>query len=180
MSRTTWFLSTASVALLAACLSSPAVFAADDGCEPEFEALRKMTTTPTHSFTTRTSALRGGSKPLTSEAIHVGGSIYFKLNNKWIRSALTPQEELRQEQENRKNNKATCRYLREELVNGEAAALYSLHGENEDAKSDTQLWISKSKGLLLRQEVDLDVGGQLGKSHSSTRYEYNNVQAPQL
>jgi hypothetical protein len=180
MSRTTRFLSTANVALLAAGLSSAAAFASDSGCEPEFEALSKMATTPTHSFTTRTAALRGGSKPLTSEEIQAGGSIYFKVNEKWIRSALTPQEELRQEQENGKNNKATCRYLREELVNGEAAAVYSIHGETEDAKSDTQLWISKSKGLLLRQEIDLDVGGQLGKSHSSTRYEYNNVQAPEL
>ena len=64
-----------------------------------------MATTPTHSFTTRTAALRGGSKALTSEAIHAGGSIYFKVNEKWIRSGLTPQEELRQEQENRKNNR---------------------------------------------------------------------------
>jgi hypothetical protein len=166
------------VAFLAAGLSTGVACAADSDCQPEFEALSKLATTPTHSYTTQTAASRAGGKPVNSEAIYAGGVIYFKVNGKWIRSTLTPQQELQQVRENQKNSKATCRYLREELVNGEVASVYSTHGENEDAKSDARIWISKSRGLLLRQEVELNVGGTLGKSSSSTRYEYGNVEPP--
>jgi hypothetical protein len=48
-------------------------------------------------------------------------------------------------------------------VNGEAAAVYSQHVETENDKMDVQVWISKSKGLPLREELDVDVGGKLGK-----------------
>jgi hypothetical protein len=62
-------------------------------------------------------------------------------------------------------------------VNGEAAALYMAHSENDDVKSDAQTWISKSKGLPLRTEEDIDTGGG-DKRHMSIRYEYGNIQAP--
>jgi hypothetical protein len=45
---------------------------------------------------------------------------------------------------------------------------------------DVQVWISKSKGLPLRGELDVDVGGKLGKSHSSMCYEYGNVEPPRI
>ena len=85
---------------------------------------------------------------------------------------------LEQEKENREHGKATCRYLREEVVGGEAAAVYSAHSENEDVKSDGQVWISKN-GLPLREELDIDIGDP-GKMHHSIRYEYSNVQVPPM
>ena len=91
---------------------------------------------------------------------------------------MTAQDMIQQEQENRKTGTATCRYLREESVNGETAAVYSAHSENEDVKSEGQLWISK-KGLPLREELDTDVGDP-NKVHRSIRYEYGNVQAPPI
>lgn len=39
---------------------------------------------------------------------------------------------------NRRNSKANCRYLHDESVNGEIAAVYSTHAENSDQKSDGQ------------------------------------------
>jgi hypothetical protein len=45
---------------------------------------------------------------------------------------------LKQEQENHQNTKGTCRYLRDESVNCEAAALYAEHSESADAKTDAQ------------------------------------------
>jgi hypothetical protein len=70
---------------------------------------------------------------------------------------------LQHKKENQNDTKITCRYLREESVNGEAAAVYSQHVETENDKMDVQVWISKSKGLPLREELDVDVGGKLGK-----------------
>ena len=65
-------------------------------------------------------------------------------------------------------------------MNGKSAALYSTHSESEHGKNDNQIWVSKSKGLILRQETDLYSNRGNGKTHLSVRYEYSNVQAPRL
>jgi hypothetical protein len=77
------------------------------------------------------------------------------------------------------NSKTTCRYLRDEAVEGEMAAVDSTHAERRDLKikSDGELWISKTKGLTLRQEEDVDAGEGVKDSHS-TRYDYSNVKPP--
>ena len=50
-------------------------------------------------------------------------------------------------------------------------------GAHPEVKSDGQMWISKSKGLPLRDEMDVDAGDGI-KHHHSTRYGYTNVQPP--
>lgn len=171
-------ISTLCAALLAACLLSATAFAADSGCQPVFDALSKVLTTPTHVFNTEAAGSRPGGKPRNGEAIYFGGAIYVKANDKWIRSKMTAQDMIQQEQENRKTGTATCRYLRDESVNGETAAVYSVQSENEVVKSEGQLWISR-KGLPLREDLDTDVGDP-NKVHRSIRYEYGNVQAPPI
>ena len=165
--------------LMAVSLLSPPAQAADSACQAVSDVGRKVLTTPTHIYTTRTAAFSGG-KPTTSESIYAGGAIYVKVNDRWTRSKITPQDILQQKKETDNSTKMTCRYLREESVNGEAAAVYSQHIETENDKMDLQVWISKSKGLPLREELDVDVGGKLGKSHSSMRYEYGNVEPPRI
>ena len=90
---------------------------------------------------------------------------------------MTPQDMLKQEEENIRDSKSTCRHVRDEMVNGEAAALYMGHSENDGVKSDAQTWISKSRGLPLKTEEDIDTGDG-DKRHMSIRYEYSNVRAP--
>ena len=34
------------------------------------------------------------------------------------------------------------------------------------------MWISKTRRLALREELDMDTGAKSGKSHHSVRYEY--------
>ena len=80
-----------------------------------------------------------------------------------------------------KNSKYTCHYLRDEPVNGEPAARYSSHSEREDSdmKSDGQIWISKGRGLPLRQELEITESGDKPEvNHHSMRYEYTNVRPP--
>jgi len=165
--------------LMAVSFLSPPAQAADGACQVVSDIGRKVLTTPTHIYTTRTAAFSGG-KPTTSESIYAGGAIYVKVNDRWTRSKITPQDILQQKKETDNNTKMTCRYLREESVNGEAAAVYSQHIETENDKMDVQVWISKSKGLPLREQLDVDVRGKLGKSHSSMRYEYGNVEPPRI
>jgi len=149
---------------------------AADSCQPVFDALTKLITTPSHSYTTSTAA--NGGKTRTAETIMTQGKKYIRANGKWMDSHVTTAEILEQERENEKNGKATCHFLRSEAVNGEAAVVYSLNRQITGFKEDSQIWISKSTGIPLREEQDADWGGEIGKAHNSARFEYGNIQPP--
>ena len=149
---------------------------AADSCQPVFDALTKLISTPSHSYTTSTAA--NGGKTRTAETIMTQGKKYIRGTGKWMDTSVTTAEVLEQERENEKNGKATCQLLRSEAVNGEAAVVYSLSRQTAGFKEDAQLWISKSTGMPLREEQDVDMGGEIGKAHNSARFEYGNVQPP--
>jgi hypothetical protein len=149
---------------------------AAESCQPVFDALTKLIRTPSHSYTT--SAAANGGKTRTAETIMTQGKKYIRGNGKWSDTSVTTAEVLEQEKENEKNGKATCQLLRTEAVNGEAAMVYSLRRETGGFKEDSQIWILKSTGMALREEQDVDMGGEIGKLHNSARFEYGNVQPP--
>jgi hypothetical protein len=150
---------------------------AADGCQPVYDALTKILTTPSHSYSTQTAPLVNGQQRKV-ETIYVQGKTYMLVRGKWMLSPVTPADVLKQELQNEKQGKSTCQLVRNETVNGEAAAVYSMRRETEAAKEDGQIWISKSSGLALRKEVDMEYGGKLGKMHLIGRYEYSNVKPP--
>jgi len=153
---------------------------AADACQTIAGAASKIWSLPVHLYTTETAAFRKN-QPRTSESIYTGGAngaIYVLVNGKWTRSRLTTGQLKATQDEARETARQTCRYLRDEAVNGEPAAVYSTHAETEDFKTDMTVWISKTRNAPLRSEADMDVGGAAGKSHTSTRYDYSNVQAP--
>lgn len=149
---------------------------AADSCQPVFDAIKKIVTTPSHSFTTSTAA-KGGS-PQSAETIMTRGKKYIRANGKWMDSHVTTAEVLDQEKEDEKSGKSSCQFVRSESVNGESASLYHMQRETESFKEDSQIWISKSTGLPLREEQDMDYGGAIGKRHNSGSFEYGNVQPP--
>jgi hypothetical protein len=149
---------------------------AADSCQPVFDALTKIVTTPSHSYTTTTAA--NGGKSQTSETIMVQGKKYIRVNGKWMGTPVTTAEVLEQEKETEKNAKASCQLVRTEPVNGESASVYHMQRETPGFKEDSQIWVSKSTGLALRGEQDVDMGGEIGKQHRSARFEYSNIQAP--
>jgi outer membrane lipoprotein-sorting protein len=172
--RSTWLSSVAAALLLAAVLpSTPAFAAADAACQPLFDSTAKLFATSAHVYNT---TLAGG-KSRTGELIYANGAIYVLVNGKWTRSRMTTQDMLKQEQENIRNSTTTCRHVRDELVNGEAATLYTEQAENQGIKSNGQIWISKSRGVPLRTEQDVDTG-DADKQHMSIRYDYSNVHPP--
>ena len=160
--------------------------AAQSSCQPVLDAMSKVFLTPTHIY--RTMTPEGGSKTraedtIYSETIYVGGSAYSKGTGSWRRGQVPVEQVKKMEEENIKSSKYTCRYLRDEPVNAEPAAVYSTHSEREDfgIKSDGQIWISKSRGLPLRQELEIiESGDKPEVNHHSMRYEYTNVQPPAL
>jgi hypothetical protein len=149
---------------------------AADACQPVFDAIQKLVTTPSHSFTTSTAA-KGGT-PKMAETIMVQNKKYIRANGKWMDTRVTTQEVLEQEKDNEKNGKSSCQLVRRESVNGESASVYHLQRETDDFKEDSQIWISTARGVPLREEQDIDMGGAIGKRHNSAHFEYRNIQPP--
>jgi len=162
----------ATVATLTVC---SAAWAADP-CQPVFDALTKVPTTPSHSYTTSTRV--GGGTPTEAETIFANGQKYIRARGRWMHLPVTAQDVLEQEKKKQEKGKSTCQFVRNESVNGEAAALYSLHREYEGVQEDGQMWVSKATGLPLRAEEDFDNQASRGKEHRSTRFEYGNVRPP--
>lgn len=165
-----WFMSLAVITIL---LWSSALHA-QAACQPVFDALNKVITTPSHSYSTQTTK----GKSTITETIYTHGKGFNRADGKWM-SGPEPKEVLEHETENRKRGTVSCQVVREEFVNGQPATVYSVLRKTQHVTYDGQMWISKGTGLPLRQEMDMDVDiGNMGKSHVSTRYEYGNVQPP--
>jgi outer membrane lipoprotein-sorting protein len=165
-----------SVCLVAGVLVAGRAHAADATCKLLADANTKIYSIPTHMYMTETAASSGG-QARNSEVVYLNGKTYVQVAGKWRVSPQTPQKmiELRKETEAEQEKTMTCKVVRDESVNGEAAVLYSAHQQDQDAKSDSQIWISKSRGVPIKLEMDM---GAAGKSHRTMRYEYTNIQAP--
>jgi hypothetical protein len=141
-------------------------------CKPLLDASAKQNATPYHLYMSITQ-VPSDSKPQLGESINTGGAIYVLFDGKWQKSPMTPAAMAEQEQENIRNASVySCKPLREESVGGVAATVYSSHVENHDTKTDSQVWIAKSTGLILRIDTDLET------SHVAQRFEFTNVHPP--
>lgn len=149
---------------------------AADACQPVFDALIKVATTPSHSYTTST-GINGG-KTTEAETIFANGQKYIRVRGKWMRIPVNSQDVVEQEKEKEQQGKSTCQLIRTESVNGEAAMLYSIHRDYEDVKESGQMWVSRSSGMVLRAEMDIDSPDNKIKEHRSSRFEYGNIQPP--
>jgi hypothetical protein len=158
--------------------------AAQNSCQAVNDAKDKVMTVPAHIYNEMAPVSNNGVKPgpndiHRAETIYIGTSAFTKLRGKWQRSQWTAQRVIKQDQENRRTGNFRCEYLGDEAVNGERAAVYSTRSERDKVKSDGQIWISKSRGLPLRHEFDIEMtSGATSKNHVTTRYEYSNVRAP--
>ena len=155
-------------------LQSSSTLHAQDSCKAVYEALDRVFTTPSHSYSTYT--VRG--RTIVGEKIYTQGNAFDRGDGKWMKDSDDPKTLLAKEIENRRHGAATCQVVREEAITGQPATLYSLHGKAEHRTIEAQMWVAKGTGLLLRQEVDVNAEGSARKSHISTRYEYGNIRPP--
>jgi len=154
----------------------------DPACDPVFNAVTKLLQTPNHQFMSQSSASDGvtsGGKVQTGETISTGDASYVKFNNAWRKAPITPSEMLKHQEEGRHTAKESCSFIKDDDGEG-GAKLYKAHTETPKGVSDVQIWISPSTGLPVREEVDLAVqdGGRSAKTHSSIRFDYENVKVP--
>lgn len=176
---TTRYLQASAIAALALFAVRPASAAIDPACRPVLEALDKLIATPHHQYMTLTSAARPG-KPIVAEAIVAGGDMYIQVGGRWRKTGLSAADRKKQQADALVNASMSCRYLRDETVDAVASAVYSSETEKDGHKTQATVWIAKSSGLPVRQELDLDIGGAIGKSHHAVRFEYTNVKAPDV
>src|SRR4029078_13363747 len=93
-----------------------------------------------------------------TERIATATASYLMVSGKWHKSVRTPQQELREQREAMKEKKnASCSFLGNEIIQGEPAALYAIHDEGDGGKSDTQIWISRARGLPVKTVIHLSV-----------------------
>lgn len=167
-------------ALGAVLLATPTIHAQATGCATVRAVGLKMLEVPYHMYmidSANTDAALHGGKPTVGEVISAGGQMYVLNRGKWVKSPVSLAE-LKKNQENPDSTKSACSHLRDESVNGEAAAVWREHIVNEMATIDTDMWISKSRGVVLKATSLTDVGGPMGKSRTTARYDYTNVRAP--
>jgi hypothetical protein len=156
--------------------------APDAGCqEAVLNANEKLFTTPFHMYSTQSGAQSEKGKAVSTEMVFTGTARYVFYEGNWKPSPLSTDELKAMEQRNLKNTKViSCERLRDEPVEGEGAVIYKMRSQTPRSVNDDQVWVSKSKGLILRQETDLTPTNPSRKMHLSLRYEYTNVQAPKL
>jgi hypothetical protein len=65
----------------------------------------------------------------------------------------------------------SCTFLRDENLNGEAASVYREVMKAHSGTADGKIWISKSGGLVLQQDVNVEMGAQ-GKGEQIITFAY--------
>jgi hypothetical protein len=170
----------AGAAALASSTAAP-LSAQNQQCAVVIGAVTKLFEAPFHMYMVDTAGTDAGlhhGKPTVSEEIFSGGNVYVLVEQKWVKSPVDGAEMRKDQIDNVAAAKTTCKHLRDESVNGEGASVWAIHSETADGDTDSNAWISKSHGIVLRTETRIDVGGPFGKSHMVSNYSYANVQAP--
>jgi hypothetical protein len=146
-------------------------------CTPVNDALNKVMMAPVHIY----SSTKSGDKVVTTETIYSDDGIFTNSGGKWQKSAMRREQVAQQESEARKKGTNSCEFVKEESVDGETASIYSTRMSAGEQKTEGHIWISKSRGVPLRNEVDLLSGpkGEI-KRHYSVRYDYKNIAPPKM
>lgn len=150
------------VALL---IASPFCHAEDASCKAVADAQLLLALTPHHVFSTD---VHGG-RSTVSEGISVPGGVFWGSNGVWHKATESIQDFARDTADSLRALR-DCHRIGDEIVDGQPATKYAFH--NHASGGDDSVWIEKRSGHLLRSEALIE------DRHISSRYEYNNVQAP--
>jgi hypothetical protein len=150
--------------------------AAESSCKAVFDAIAKQVMTPNHEYMIQTVGA-DKSKREQREVINTGTVQYFLVGGAWQTMKETPKETLQRERDNEASSNVTCRYLRDENLEGVSAAVFSEHSKTDTGESNALVWIAKGNAMPVREEVDMDPGSP-GARHLEVRIVYSNVQAP--
>lgn len=170
----TRFVTAFSLVIVVLCTASARAQTLSPECQAMMDAGAKQFSVPSHAFMTST----GISSALSqSEMINVNGVTYAMVNGTWMKSPVSVEQLIQQSRAQVASAKAhTCQAMPEETVDGVATSVYTSHTVTATGATDSRVWIAKATGLPIKSEIDMTMGDR--KSHTSVRYEYNNVTAP--
>jgi hypothetical protein len=163
------------LAVLALPLASPVAHADAAACQPVIAAMARVAGIPSHQYMTRT--LPGmGSKQ--SEVVITASAMWILVDGRWKSIPYDGQRQVaemkRKYAEAVASGSVSCARAADEAAGGEPAAVYTLHQTTEAGTTDTRVWISTSRGLPMRQVIDIP---EL-KARTDSRFDYANVQPP--
>jgi hypothetical protein len=165
-----------SLALAAVVPSQTLAAETSTSCKTVFDAIAKQVMTPNHEFMIQTVGA-DNAKREQREVINTGTAQYFLVGGEWHTMKETPKDTLQRERENEASSDVTCRYLRDESVEGVSTTVFSEHSKTETGESNALIWIAKGNAMPVREQVDMDPGNP-GARHLEVRIVYSNVQAP--
>ena len=177
MYRVTRAISSLSALALATPFACAPAHAQPSACKLMADAMILLATTPNHKRIVETAAYKQGTSE--SEAVETGTTRYLKINGKWRAHPYDARAEAAEIGEATSTSNATCTNAGTADIDGQAARLFRVHEQNDAAVIDSRIWIG-TNGLPLKQIIDMDVGGNLGKSHREIRYDYADVQPPKM
>jgi hypothetical protein len=148
---------------VALCLASPG--RADD-CASVKAAMLEAVRTP-HTITINRTK---NGKPVTNRMVQTKDAKYIELNGKW-RSLPYSAEDLREMEKSLNESTLTCARVGSDSVDGKIATVYTVHVKNEDAESDSKVWLG-ADARPLKSESNLD--GEV----SSSIYDFSHADAP--
>jgi hypothetical protein len=174
-------------------LSTTTAKADEAACKAIQSAMIANTKTPYHSYAKvhfvyaapLTVAQRNMQLPALqeSETIFTGKAVFVRLTpGKW-RSLPASLAQFQKSVRDSVAGLTDCQHLGDAKVDGVTAAVYAGSTAPKYKHVQTKIWISP-KGEPLRSETDIEMGhvagGNMMHQHISTRFVYNDIQAPAL
>jgi len=168
------FLAHTAVACMVVALGSACARSEEGSCRVLQESFAKLESTSTHIYSSVFDGVDGTTTSL--EMIQVRGVVYAKTADGWMKTALTPKDMVGESLQPRVGG--SCVFEKDDSLNGQSVAKFRVQSQGNDAKG--QVWISKSSGLPVRQDIEIKSNGNGRNTRTSTRFEYKDVVAPRI
>jgi hypothetical protein len=107
----------------------------------------------------------------SSEIITTSENQYIQTNGKWGRKPYNGAEVAKNKADVAINAKRTCSRVKQDIVNGQRATLYSVQTVTKLSKSESEWWISSHGMPLKMRSVTAD-------NDTTTIYTYENIVPP--
>jgi hypothetical protein len=159
-----------------------------DACDPYAAAMVKFEHTAHLKETTLGEQTGGGHFALATKTIFTGNALYEWKKGAWTKTETSGDEQEKSFREAQTRYTISCRSDGTETIDADIADIVSLHSESasvapEPVATDQRIWISRKSGLPLKEEEQVSItnpGGNVSSVKFTTRYDYDDVRAPEM
>ena len=164
------------VAFLSPIFAGTEMARADEAaCKAVLDSVIKQATLPVHQKVVIENAAAPAGK-IDSEVIRTGDAIYMQIRDQWKKLPYDPTKATQDARTAMEKSRHECTKVRSETVAGQAADVYAVTSHGPEGDSQSEIWISASSGLPMRQHSEMVVQGH--KVRHEVTSDYANVKAP--